>query len=95
MVQSGKPDYEEITEKGIEKGLLRICVSAGVAAAFGVLIFAFGIAGGLKWAGLQLIIAAAVSSFSAITFTGLIFKELKIFGKGEKNLPKTETEQQN
>lgn len=95
MVQSGKPDYEIITEKGLKKGLLRICVSAGIAATLGILLFAFGIAGGLKWAGLQLFVAAAVSSFSAITFTGLIYKELKTLGKGDKGLPKTETEQQN
>ena len=86
LVSNGKPDYDEIAKAGTEKSLLRICFSAAAVAALGILIFVFGIAGEMKWVGLQTILAAVVSAFSALSFTALIWKTLKASGK-EQTVP--------
>lgn len=95
LLPEGKPDYEKIADTGANKGLFRIILSASIVAVLGLLIFVFGIAGDMKWAGLQTVICAACAAFSTLTFTAFIWKIIKSSGKGEKNLPKKEQVQEN
>ena len=95
LVSSGKPDYEEITKVGVEKGFLRLCISASAVCALGLLTFLFGISGDMKWAGLQIIIAAIVSAFSTLFFTDITWKTIKTLGKGKNPPTNKETAQEN
>lgn len=95
LADTNKPDYEAIANKGEQKGFLRVIITASFAVIFGILFICFGIASEIKWAGVQVVIAAITAACSSLSFTGTIWKTLKKSVKENNDLIKKDTEQEN
>lgn len=95
LADTNKPNYEAIAKNGEQKGFLRVLITASFAVVSGILLIGFGIVGEIKWAGIQVIIAALTAACSSLSFTGAIWKMLKKSGKANNDLPVKDTEQVN